>query len=94
MECYYTQYEMKYMDDLLPGKTAERPEDKEMIIGKVRDQSLSVVLHCISRFVVKCGVCVFASYVCLFKKKCLKKFPFSCTFSFFKRVWKDTKIYK
>jgi len=37
MECYYTQYEMKYMDDLLPGKTAERPEDKEMIIGKVRD---------------------------------------------------------
>ena len=83
MECYYTQYEMKYMDDLLPGKTAERPEDKEMIIGKVRDKSLSVVLHCISRFVVKCGVCVFASYVCLFKKKVFKKVSIQLHIQFF-----------
>lgn len=35
LECYYTQYELKWLDDLLPGKHAENPEDKERIIGKV-----------------------------------------------------------
>lgn len=35
MECYYTQYELKYLDDLLPGKHAEKPEDKERIFGKI-----------------------------------------------------------
>lgn len=35
MECNYTQYELKWLDDLLPGKHVEKPEDKERIIGKV-----------------------------------------------------------
>ncbi|KAL4222173.1 Sodium bicarbonate cotransporter 3 [Mactra antiquata] len=35
LECYYSQYELKWLDDLLPGKHAENPEDKERIIGKV-----------------------------------------------------------
>lgn len=36
LECYYTQYELKWLDDLLPGKHAENPDDKERIIGKVK----------------------------------------------------------
>ncbi|XP_052812134.1 electroneutral sodium bicarbonate exchanger 1-like isoform X2 [Mya arenaria] len=35
MECYYSQYELSYLDDLLPGKSPEKPDDKETIIGRV-----------------------------------------------------------
>lgn len=35
LECYYTQYELKYLDDLLPGKHAEKPGDKERMIGRM-----------------------------------------------------------
>nr|BAU71495.1 putative sodium-driven chloride bicarbonate exchanger [Phreagena okutanii] len=36
LECNYSQYELKYLDDLLPGKHVEKkPDDKENIIGRV-----------------------------------------------------------
>ncbi|XP_045168202.1 electrogenic sodium bicarbonate cotransporter 1-like isoform X6 [Mercenaria mercenaria] len=37
LECYYSQFELKYLDDLLPGKHAEKPDDKEKIIGRTSE---------------------------------------------------------
>lgn len=38
LECNYTQYELNYLDDLLPGKHVEKkPDDKENIIGRVKN---------------------------------------------------------
>lgn len=42
MECYFSQYELKWLDDLLPGKHADRPEDRERIIGKVSASAAKV----------------------------------------------------
>ena len=36
LECYYTQHELKWLDDLLPGKHPEKKsDDTENIIGRV-----------------------------------------------------------